>query len=208
MTREEKEKIIAECEHMSFDFELFGRPTKALCLDAIKNILNNIPETEYISDDNSESESEIESTSKNDIPENPPCIACKYDDDDDEAERCERCGAGYSQFELDDALFDEFKEPTTKNDLVVDCIKKSDAIQTILNAHLWNGNEEQLIEDIKELPSVTPQEPRKGHWYIKDKLWWACSACGCQTRMMKKYNVPNFCPACGADMREESENKE
>lgn len=45
----------------------------------------------------------------------------------------------------------------------------------------------------------------KGHWDIKDNMWWVCSACGCQTRMMKKYNVPNFCPACGADMREVDE---
>lgn len=49
------------------------------------------------------------------------------------------------------------------------------------------------------------QEPRKGHWDIKDNMWWVCSACGCKTRMMKKYNVPNFCPACGADMRGEEE---
>ena len=67
MTREEKEKIIAECEHMSFDFELFGRPTKALCLDAVKNILNDISESEYISNDNSETESEIEPTTNNSI---------------------------------------------------------------------------------------------------------------------------------------------
>lgn len=60
---------------------------------------------------------------------------------------------------------------------------------------------------IKEALSVAiealEQEPRKGHWDIKDNMWWVCSACGCQTRMMKKYNVPNFCPACGADMRGE-----
>ncbi len=39
-----------------------------------------------------------------------------------------------------------------------------------------------------------------GKWEIKDKMWWVCSNCGCQTRMMKKYNVPNYCPACGAEM--------
>ena len=67
MTREEKEKIISECEHMSFDFELFGRLTKALCLDAVKNILKNISESEYISDDNSDSDSEIEPTERMDV---------------------------------------------------------------------------------------------------------------------------------------------
>ena len=57
-----------------------------------------------------------------------------------------------------------------------------------------------LRQELEQL--ALEQEPRKGHWDIKDTMWWVCSACGCQTRMIKKYNVPNFCPACGADMRE------
>lgn len=41
----------------------------------------------------------------------------------------------------------------------------------------------------------------KGH-YIQKGLMWECSNCGAGTRIMKKYNIPNFCPCCGADMRE------
>ena len=37
------DKLIADCEKMSFDFELFGRPTKALLLDAVKNIVKKLP---------------------------------------------------------------------------------------------------------------------------------------------------------------------
>jgi len=35
-------KLLETCEKMSFDFELFGRPTKALLLDAVKNIVNDL----------------------------------------------------------------------------------------------------------------------------------------------------------------------
>lgn len=111
----------------------------------------------------------------------------------------------------------EHKEPTTKNDSSgldknskklekdfgeSDCISRQAVLELIADYDLSMG---QVVRGIHALPPVTPQEPRKGHWVIKDKMWWVCSACGCQTRMMKKYNVPNFCPACGADMREVEE---
>ena len=290
MTREEKEKIIAECEHMSFDFELLGRPTKALCLDTVKNILNNILESEYISNDISETESEIEPTTK---------------DDKD----CEHCAKTYGTLGCCDTVGNEWVysckegheeyakglrkfEPTTKNDIVDDAISRKDVLKLIYDykeKHSENREEHPInygtlldmirwvlalpsvtpqtdcdacipldvqqaykqgyesarndlavdvpdtnfgdlisrqaiinrlddfnnwckdgrlqgslfaVDVIKDMPSVTTQEPRKGHWDIKDKMWWVCSACGCQTRMMKKYNVPNFCPACGAQMDE------
>lgn len=53
------------------------------------------------------------------------------------------------------------------------------------------------------LPSVTPSR-RKGH-YIDRGLMWECSECGANTRIMKKYNIPNYCPCCGADMRGKEE---
>ena len=60
------------------------------------------------------------------------------------------------------------------------------------------------IDDFKaDLPSVTPQEPRKGHW-IDDK----CSVCGKGTedlissREWYKNEEPIFCPFCGAKMVE------
>lgn len=99
----------------------------------------------------------------------------------------------------------EYKEPTTKDNLVVDCIDRKKLIDWI---NIWGITpiiKNPLIRHIQGMSSVTPQEPRKGHWDIKDNMWWVCSACGCKTRMIKKYNVPNFCPACGADMREVEE---
>ena len=84
----------------------------------------------------------------------------------------------------------------------LDCISRQAVLELIADDDLSMG---QVVRGIHALPPVTSQEPRKGHWVIKDKMWWVCSACGCQTRMMKKYNVPNFCPACGADMREVEE---
>ena len=46
------------------------------------------------------------------------------------------------------------------------------------------------------------QEPRKGHWipYLKEGLIVKCSEC--KSRYTLGYN---FCPNCGADMREEVE---
>lgn len=63
-----------------------------------------------------------------------------------------------------------------------------------------------LQRAIKKMPTVVPIRS-KGHWDIKDNMWWICSACGCQTRMMKKYNVPNYCPACGAKMVDPQESE-
>ena len=31
------EEVVADCEKLSFDFEMFNRPMKALLLDAVKN---------------------------------------------------------------------------------------------------------------------------------------------------------------------------
>ena len=50
------------------------------------------------------------------------------------------------------------------------------------------------------LRTLTSTDRPAGEWEVKDNMWWACSNCGCRTRMMKKYNVPNYCPACGAKM--------
>lgn len=50
----------------------------------------------------------------------------------------------------------------------------------------------------------TPYEEKPQGKYIPiDKLWLKCSNCGNLTRNLKKYNIPNFCPACGAEMFKE-----
>lgn len=67
----------------------------------------------------------------------------------------------------------EYKEPTTKNNLGVDCISRTRAIERLkLNFPISQGADNsrdrhrymQALADlqaIKELPSVTPQEPIK-----------------------------------------------
>ena len=45
------------------------------------------------------------------------------------------------------------------------------------------------------------EERPKGEYISVDTLFAKCSICGNLTRTIKKYNMPNFCPACGADMR-------
>ena len=109
----------------------------------------------------------------------------------------------------------EYKEPTTKNDLGVDCISRTRAIERLkLNFPISQGADNsrdrhrymQALADlqaIKELPSVTPQEPRKGHW-----IWCVgshkCSNCEEYTCFSHK-ELLRYCPNCGADMREVEE---
>ena len=111
-------------------------------------------------------------TTKNDLTEQ--CIACKYDETEDEnGEHCKKCLEGGSQFELDEAL----AKPSTKNDSGVDCISREQALKAI---DTWDkfgysaryGLErldkddkgyvpyvhyEDIVNCIKNLPSATPQ---------------------------------------------------
>lgn len=56
------------------------------------------------------------------------------------------------------------QEPTTKNDLGVDCISRKAVLEKAksYNADGWDMYTPLVVdvEDIEELPSVTPQEPR------------------------------------------------
>ena len=69
--------------------------------------------------------------------------------------------------------------------------------------------------EIDKLPSVTPQEPRKGHWVVqpsnkeqgeRDFIWWKCSECGqvifSETEKDRK-EFHAFCSRCGANMESE-----
>ena len=54
-------------------------------------------------------------------------------------------------------------EPTTKNDLGVDLISRADVLKLMQdNWHAHNGDwaMQESMDDIRALPSVTPQEPR------------------------------------------------
>ncbi len=95
----------------------------------------------------------------------------------------------------DNGVKDELVEPKIENDLGIDCISRADVLQILLDYDYANENA-LVIKDIKALPSVTPQ-PRKGHW-VDNK----CTNCGYE---VQPWNNTNYCPNCGADMKEVEE---
>jgi len=98
---------------------------------------------------------------------------------------------------------------TIKNDLADDCISRKAVFETIddCNHDGLKGifcsydDGERFKKYIKNLPPVTPQ-PRKGHWIRRNAFLvpWKCSECNYES---ERYE--NYCPNCGADMREVEE---
>lgn len=74
----------------------------------------------------------------------------------------------------------------------------------VLNLVRFNAfHVKSQIKAIENMPSVTTQEPRKGHWIdIKNKngtvIATRCSRCGNSPKHAIK---SDFCPNCGVDMR-------
>lgn len=71
---------------------------------------------------------------------------------------------------------------------------------------------EVLERKLQALSSVTPQEPRKGHWIYDytsadGHRTYHCSECGCylQPKHSEPLNSFKWCSLCGADMREVKE---
>lgn len=71
---------------------------------------------------------------------------------------------------------------------------------------------EVLERKLQALSSVTPQEPRKGHWevvsdgYSDNAYICECSECKDTVWIYKDADRKwNYCPNCGADMREVKE---
>ena len=97
------------------------------------------------------------------------------------------------------------QEPTTKNDLGVDCIDRN----SIKYYPGTGGYMYASKGEIDKLPSVTPQESRKGHWIVEKggsylgKRNGCCS--NCKDFYTNDWNVMSFCPNCGADMSEVEE---
>ena len=93
------------------------------------------------------------------------------------------------------------QEPTTKNDLGVDSISRQEAIDTIRQLYLDLASQKYVIDLLKVLPSVTPQEPKTGHW-IDVFGGCECSECG---DLEPGYS--DYCPNCGAKMIESQESE-
>lgn len=114
------------------------------------------------------------------------------------------------------------QEPTTKINLGVDCISRTRAIERLkLNFPISQGTDNsrdrhrymQALADlqaIKELPPVTPQKPKTGHWTC-DRANVRCSCCGKGYKdFYGKARIANYnyCPNCGAKMENEDNNVE
>lgn len=95
------------------------------------------------------------------------------------------------------------------NDLEVDCISRQQAIDAF-PALLPNigYNKKAITEVLQELPSVTPQEPRKGEWLRmsdlseQDDYRYKCSRCGNvihHKNKMDLYTFNSWCGRCGSD---------
>ena len=103
-------------------------------------------------------------------------------------------------------------EPTTKNDLGVDAVSRKEVFNQIFYSTDNNGDVvlgSVLRERIARLPSVTPQEPKTGHWIMTGNYlttaygsidYVECSCCG-----EDSLEEGNFCPNCGAKMDKEQE---
>lgn len=122
--------------------------------------------------------------------------------------------------------------PTIKNDLAVDCIDRVELLKA-MNTYDKFGNDsnerlvflstpalqnryvpyvhyDEMVNCVKGMPSVTPQEPIKGHWevvsdgYSDNAYICECSECKDTVWVYKDADRKwNYCPNCGADMREQ-----
>ena len=99
-------------------------------------------------------------------------------------------------------------EPTTKNDLGVDCISREQAKEAIRAKFKDLPSRVEINTILNELPSVTPQKPRKGEWLRMSDLSeqeddrYKCSRCGNVIHYKDKMNLYTFnswCGRCGSD---------
>ena len=110
------------------------------------------------------------------------------------------------------------KEPTTKNDLGVDAISRADARSLICKIdikHRMLGMSRKVFKDLyngmDELPPVTPQESKTGHWiehpHEAGPCWeysrYECSECHDWAE-----DDSDYCPYCGAKMFEPQESED
>lgn len=85
-----------------------------------------------------------------------------------------------------------------------DCISREDALLCLTGRDLPENRNEYIgivNERLKGLPSIQPIR-HKGEWkYCYGGM--ECSLCHC-----REYGRSDFCPNCGADMRESEDNNE
>ena len=99
-----------------------------------------------------------------------------------------------------------------------ECIERKAAIDACFDG--WNNNAHDCAENIRKLPAADVRPVVKGKWvqtggkYSRNKMIdrriLTCSVCG-NVLSMEGVNAgrgdANYCPNCGADMREQPKEK-
>ena len=98
--------------------------------------------------------------------------------------------------------------------LGTDCISREqaiDALRAMQTYKLFAGDDMLLIDQAgaqTELMLLPPIQPKRGKWILKSYRW-ECDQCGCLIRRANPFKGNewnyNFCPNCGADMRQREE---
>ena len=100
----------------------------------------------------------------------------------------------------------EYQRLKSENDLGVDSVSRKEVINQIFYSTDNNGDVvlgSALRERIARLPSVTPQEPKTGHWINIDDTHSKCDRCGGVFEIISANGEANYCPNCGAKMESE-----
>lgn len=92
-----------------------------------------------------------------------------------------------------------------------DAIKAISSVDDYLNSWAMYAIDE-AISMVKELPSAPVRKTKRGRWIERDgvygDVYYECSVCGESWVTIEgapKDNRMNYCPMCGADMREVTE---
>lgn len=84
-----------------------------------------------------------------------------------------------------------------------DAISRQAVINAIANTCFWlsSDNWEELMKCINSIPPVNSPNPNTGHW-IMDRKRETRQCDKCMTVYRWSFNPHNYCPNCGAEMRE------
>jgi len=97
-----------------------------------------------------------------------------------------------------------------------DTISRQAAIDCFVLNVGFHDEDGYPIEDTDELRKIWTEyfdgipstEPKTGKWIIKDDTERFIAQCNCCRYIEDSRRIKNFCPNCGADMREKGENNE
>jgi hypothetical protein len=108
----------------------------------------------------------------------------------------------------DNGVKDELNR--AKDELDVDCVSRQAVLDEIDDTNRRGGfgcklSYTRCRGHIEQLPSVTPQEPKTGHWIDINGIYAECSNCNEEIYITGDFK---FCPNCGAKMVELQESEE